>query len=233
MKESRLEDFEEKLGIVFTNRSLLQQVFVHRSYLNEHRSFPLDHNERLEFLGDAVLELVVTEYLYRHYEKPEGELTNWRSALVRGEMISRIAQRLGMEEYLLLSRGEQKGTGKARQLILANTFEALVGAMYLDLGYAVVQKFIENVLVSHLDEILASGLHIDAKSDLQEKSQDKLSITPTYVVLSSHGPDHAKEFEVGVYIGEQLIATGKGGSKQRAEQDAATKALEKWDTLNI
>ncbi len=231
MKQKSLEDFEKKLGIRFADRNLLQQVFVHRSYLNEHRSFALDHNERLEFLGDAVLELVVTEYLYVHYDKPEGELTNWRSALVRGEMLSKIAKHLSMEAHLLLSRGEQKGTGKARQLILANTFEAFVGALYLDQGYGAVKTFITEVLICHLEEILASGLHIDAKSDLQEKSQEKLSITPNYVVLDARGPDHAKEFEVAVYIGEQLLAKGTGGSKQKAEQDAATKALEAWNDL--
>ena len=221
-------EFASRLGLSFTDQQLLQQVFVHRSYLNEHRTFPLDHNERLEFLGDAVLELVVTEYLYKTFNKPEGELTNWRSALVRGEMLSQIAQQIGMGDCLMLSRGEQKSQGKARQLILANAFEALVGAIYLDGGYEAASSFIHTHVISQLDKILEEGRHIDAKSDLQEKSQEQLGITPTYNVLESTGPDHDKMFVVGVYLGERLLAKGTGSSKQRAEQNAASEALQSW-----
>ncbi|MGI6103094.1 MAG: ribonuclease III [Patescibacteria group bacterium] len=220
--------FADRLGLSFADNQLLQQVFVHRSYLNEHRTFPLDHNERLEFLGDAVLELVVTEYLYKTFDKPEGELTNWRSALVRGEMLSQIANEIGMGDHLLLSRGEQKSQGKARQLILANAFEALIGAIYLDAGYDAAVAFISKHVISQLDRILEEGRHIDAKSDLQEKSQEQLGVTPTYAVLESSGPDHDKTFVVGVYFGERLLAKGTGSSKQRAEQAAASEALKTW-----
>ena len=219
------------LGLEIHDRDLFQQVFVHRSYLNEHRSFSLGHNERLEFLGDAVLELVVTEYLYRTYPNPEGELTNWRSALVKGEMLARIAKELEIEDHLLLSRGERQSTGKARQLILANAFEALIGAVYLDLGYERAQAFIQKYLVSRLSQVLEDRLYIDAKSDLQERSQEKLGVTPSYILLESSGPDHEKEFRIGVYIGETLIAEGTGLSKQKAEQEAATAALKKGETL--
>lgn len=224
-----LEEYAKSLKLKFNDLGLLQQVFVHRSYLNEHRSFLLPHNERLEFLGDAVLELVVTEYLYRNYDKPEGELTAWRSALVRGEMLSKIASGLNLGDHLLLSRGEQKSTGKSRQLILANTFEALVGAIYLDQGFKVAQKFVTKFVISHLDEIIKAGLHIDAKSHLQEKSQEAFGITPTYKVLDEEGPDHNKKFTVGVFIGEKMLAQATGSSKQKAEQKAARRALDEWD----
>ena len=223
-----LRAFAQKLQLSFSDEQLLQQVFVHRSYLNEHRAFPLDHNERLEFLGDAVLELIVTEYLYKTFDKPEGELTNWRSALVRGEMLSQLAQQIGMGDYLLLSRGEQKSQGKARQLILANAFEALIGAIYLDAGYEAAVRFITTHVISQLERILEEGRHIDAKSDLQEKSQEQLGVTPTYNVLESTGPDHDKTFVVGVYFGDRLLAKGTGSSKQRAEQAAASEALKTW-----
>lgn len=222
-----LSAFEQTIGVTFTNRDLLQQVFVHRSYLNEHKSFPLDHNERLEFLGDAVLELIVTEYLYQHFPNPEGDLTNWRSALVRGEMIAQIALRLGMNDYLYLSHGEQQSTGKSRNLILANAYEALIGAMYLEHGYATTQAFIKRELIPELDNIQKNELHIDAKSRFQEMIQDRLSITPTYTVLSERGPDHDKQFTVGVYVGSELKGSGDGSSKQRAEQAAAQAALER------
>lgn len=229
MSETPLRAFATSLKLPFNSDDLLQQVFVHRSYLNEHRSFHLPHNERLEFLGDAVLELIVTEYLYGHYENPEGELTNWRSALVRGEMLAKIAQEVEMEPHLLLSKGEQQSTGKARQIILANAFEALIGAIHLDLGYEAAREFVETHLIRRLDDILAQRLYIDAKSDLQEKSQEQLGITPIYQVLDAEGPDHAKEFTVGVFLGERKIGEGKGSSKQKAEQEAATAALKLWD----
>lgn len=222
-----LKIFEQQIGVTFTNEDLLRQVFVHRSYLNEHKSFPLDHNERLEFLGDAVLELVVTEYLYKRFPNPEGDLTNWRSALVRGEMLAQIATRLSMNDYLYLSHGEQQSTGKARSLILANAFEALVGAMYLEHGYDTASGFIQRHLIPELTTIQEYELHIDAKSRFQELIQERQSVTPTYTVLSETGPDHNKEFTVGVYVGEQLWGTGEGSSKQRAEQAAAQAALEK------
>jgi ribonuclease-3 len=228
---SPLESFAVGLDLKFNEPSLLQQVFVHRSYLNEHKAFPLPHNERLEFLGDAVLELIATEYLYKKYDNPEGELTNWRSALVRGEMLAKIANELNMNDHLLLSKGEQRSEGKARQLILANAFEALIGAIYLDLGYGEAQKFLEKQLLSRLEEVLAQRLHIDAKSDLQEKSQEQLGVTPSYTILDATGPDHERQFLVGVHLKEKLVAKGEGRSKQQAEQAAARAALDQWPKI--
>lgn len=224
---NQLVDYLQSMGIKPKNLALFQQVFVHRSYLNEHRAFPLGHNERLEFLGDAVLELVATEFLYRNYPNPEGELTNWRSALVKGEMLAQVAAQIALEPYLLMSRGEKASTGKARQLILANAFEALIGALYLDKGYKAAQTFITKHLLVRLERVLAERLYIDAKSDLQERTQDRLGVTPTYVLLSATGPDHDKEFVVGVYIADELVAQGIGRSKQKAEQAAAAAALAK------
>jgi len=228
MLKKDLNQFQKIINIKFKNKDLLEQVFVHRSYLNENPGFKLENNERLEFLGDAVLELVVTEYLYRKFNNPEGELTNWRSALVKGQMLSKIAELLDINEYLYLSKGEKQSTGKSRQIILANAFEALIGAIYLDQNYQEVQAFIEKHLIVHLKEILENQLYKDAKSKLQELSQDKQSITPIYKVLSESGPDHAKIFKVGVYIGEEMINHGEGSSKQEAEQKAAEKALEEF-----
>jgi ribonuclease-3 len=225
--ESDLTIFEKKINIKFKNHELLKQVFVHRSYLNENPRFGLDNNERLEFLGDAVLELIVTEYLYKKYENPEGELTNWRSALVKGIMLSKIAEELNINKYLFLSRGEQKSTGKARQIILANAFEALIGAIYLDQGYDIAKEFVSNVLIKYLKEIIEKELYRDAKSRLQELSQEINAITPVYKVISESGPDHAKVFVIGVYIGDKLFGEGAGDSKQDAEQKAAEAALEK------
>lgn len=222
-----LPTFEKEIGVSFKDKALLQQAFVHRSYLNENPDFPHGHNERLEFLGDAVLELAVTEYLYRTYPNPEGELTNWRSALVKGEMLSSLASELGMEPYLQLSRGEMKGNGRSRQLILANAFEALVGAIYLDQGYETAQAFVHRVLLGRLEDIIATGAYIDSKSHLQELAQERLGVTPNYEVLSESGPDHAKEFRVGVYLGEREAGEGSGASKQTAQQAAADQALRK------
>ncbi len=221
-----LAELESQLNISFNDKNLLKQVFVHRSYLNENASFELDHNERLEFLGDAVLELVVTEHLYKTYKNPEGELTNWRSAIVRGVMLAEIANGLAMGDYLYLSRGEQKSGGKARQLILANTFEAFIGALYLDKGYATAADFIQEHLLVRLPDIIEKKLYLDPKSRLQELSQERVSVTPSYKVLSEYGPDHAKSFSVGVYVDGKLIGEGSGSSKQNAEQAAASKALE-------
>lgn len=231
-KEEQLEELKEleyKIKIDFKNKDLLRQVFVHRSYLNENRYFDLGHNERLEFLGDAVLELVVTEYLYKKYpDHPEGEMTNWRAALVRGERISQTGEALNFEKYLLLSHGEQKNSGKAKKIILANTFEALVGAIYLDKGYSPAKKFINSFLLIYFKEILENELYIDPKSKLQELTQEKWGVTPEYKVHTEWGPDHAKNFLVGVYINDRLYGEGDGASKQRAQTEAALKALENF-----
>ncbi len=227
---------EKKLGFEFKNKDLLIQAFTHRSYLNENPGFYLDHNERLEFLGDAVLELVVTEYLYQNYSnKTEGELTSWRAALVNANILSKIASELGFNDFLLLSRGEAKDTGKARQYILANTFEAFIGALFLDSGYNAVKKFIKKHLIKELPRIIRQGLFKDAKSYFQEKAQEKLKITPYYKVLKEWGPDHLKHFMVGVFLGQKLVAKGKGYSKQEAEDVAAKNALKimNWDKNKI
>lgn len=223
------QDFEalaSTLGVKFNNIDLLRQALVHRSYLNEHRDFHLDHNERLEFLGDAVLELVVTEYLYLNYPNPEGELTNWRAALVNSKMIAELAQEAGWEPYLHLSKGESKDTGKARQYILANSTEAVIGAIYLDQGWEAAKEFITDRLLSKLDHILEHKLYMDPKSKFQEMSQERTGVTPTYQVVGETGPDHAKEFEVAVHLGKERIATGTGTSKQEAQMSAAENALD-------
>ncbi|MBI2610839.1 ribonuclease III [Candidatus Kaiserbacteria bacterium] len=218
--------FEKKIGHHFRNQRLLEQAFTHRSYLNENRELGRDHNERLEFLGDAVLELAVTEFLYAKYpDKPEGDLTAYRAALVNTQSISDAATKLGMNEYLLLSRGEARDTGRARQIILANAFEALIGALYLDGGYPTAQRFIADQVFHKADEVVAKRLWQDAKSRLQEASQDLLGITPKYELLDQSGPDHDKRFVVGAYIGAERVATGEGRSKQEAEQSAAQRAL--------
>jgi len=229
-----MKDFsslEKKLKIKFKNKDLLTQAFLHRSYLNENPDFHLNHNERLEFLGDAVLELVVTEYLFQKYpRKPEGELTNWRAALVNAKMLSKTAQKLGFNNLLLLSHGESKETGKARQYILANTLEAFLGSLFLDAGYKVCQKFIKKHLIKELPHIIEKKLFKDAKSLFQEQAQDISGVTPTYKVLKEWGPDHAKHFVVGVFLKNELVADGQGSSKQEAEEAAAKEALEikKW-----
>jgi len=232
MNQKNLDAFAKKIGVNFTDKDLLTQVFVHRSYLNENAGFKLDHNERLEFLGDAVLELVVTEYLYKTMPNPEGELTNLRSALVRGQMLSDLANSLDINDYLFLSRGEAKSGGKARQLILANTFEALIGAIYLDQGYKQAQIFIKKYLLGRLTEVIEQKKYLDPKSHLQEIAQAQLSVTPTYKVLSEFGPDHAKSFSVGCFLKDNLIGEGSGSSKQAAESAAASNALENWSENN-
>lgn len=211
----------------FTNPDLLQQALIHRSYLNEHPEIKLDHNERLEFLGDAVLELVVTEFLFAKYpEREEGELTAFRAALVNTESLSQVAGELGLGDLILLSKGEAKDNGRARQAILADTFEAVTGAIYLDSGYESAKQFITKHLLYKIDEIVEKNLWQDSKSAFQEKAQALKDTTPTYQVLSAVGPDHSKTFTVGLYLGEELIAKGVGPSKQRAEQDAAREGLE-------
>lgn len=220
------EELARELGLKFNNIDLLQQAFVHRSYLNEHPQFKLDHNERLEFLGDAVLELAVTKYLYNNYPNPEGELTNWRAALVNSQSLSETAKKLDLEKYLLLSHGEAKDkNSKARNYILANTMEALIGAIYLDQGFAEAEKFIHKHIITKLPYILENKLYLDAKTHFQELSQEKYGITPNYKLLDESGPDHNKIFEVGVFIDEDLIARGRGTSKQEAQMNAAQAAL--------
>jgi len=224
-----MKDFsllEKKLNLTFKNKDFLIQAFVHRSYLNENPDFYLPHNERLEFLGDAVLELIVTQYLYQKYpKKSEGELTNWRAALVNTKQLSEIAKDLDFNDFLLLSRGEAKELGKARQYILGNTFEALIGAIYLDQGYQACEDFIKKYLTVKLPEIIEKGLFKDAKSRFQEEAQERVGITPSYQVLEEWGPDHAKQFIIGVFLGENLVAKGEGSSKQEAEEEAAKEAL--------
>lgn len=220
-----LSKVEKRIKVSFNNIDLLRQALVHRSYLNEHKSFPLDHNERLEFLGDAVLELVVTENLYNNYENPEGELTNWRASLVNSKMLALVSKELKLEKFLYLSKGEQKDKGKARQYILANSVEALIGSIYLDQGWDVSKIFIERIILSKLPNILKKKLYIDPKSRFQEVAQEKERVTPNYRVLNEKGPDHNKIFEVGVFLGQELIAKGKGSSKQEAQEAAAKKGL--------
>lgn len=230
MPKDNLEDLEQTLGVTFQNKDMLRQALVHRSYLNEHPDFRLGHNERLEFLGDAVLELVVTEYLYQHYENPEGELTNWRAALVNADMLSDLCKLLEIEPYLYLSRGESKDKdSKARKYILANAFEAIIGSIYLDSGWEAAKSFIQERVLSELPRILHQRLYIDPKSRFQEAAQEQIGITPSYKVLSEEGPDHAKRFEVGVYLGKEQIAVGTGMSKHEAQVAAAEHALKEKD----
>jgi ribonuclease-3 len=222
----QFSNFEKKTKIIFKNKNLLQQAFIHRSYINENPATKLSHNERLEFLGDAVLELVVTDFLYKKYPNyTEGELTALRSALVNAVIISEIATGIGMNDYLLLSKGETKDNGKARQYILANTYEAYIGALYLDQGVEVVDKFVHKSLLPKTEEIVSKKLWRDAKSLVQEKAQEFVNVTPAYKVLHESGPDHDKHFTVGIFFGANLIAEGKGQSKQEAEQKAAEAAL--------
>jgi ribonuclease-3 len=228
------EKFSQHIGVVFNDLNLLREAFTHRSYLNEHRGTGMRHNERLEFLGDAVLELVMTEYLFAKYpDEPEGKLTAYRSALVNTNSISDAASDWGMNDYLLLSRGEAKDTGRARQYILANAFEAVIGAIFLDQGYAKAKEFIATSLFDRLDDVVGKRLWQDAKSKFQEEAQERMGITPNYEVVKETGPDHDKSFEVGVYIGDDLVAKGSGRSKQDAEQAAAQEGLVKkgWDAV--
>ncbi|OGZ12375.1 MAG: ribonuclease III [Candidatus Lloydbacteria bacterium RIFCSPHIGHO2_02_FULL_51_22] len=220
--------FEKRTGVVFKDTRFLLRAFTHRSYLNEHPKEKIEHNERFEFLGDAVLELAVTVYLFNRFpERPEGELTAFRAALVNTMMLSDTALELGFSDFLLLSRGEAKDVGKARQYILANTYEAVVGAIFLDQGYREAEAFIARTLLGRLDSVLEKGTWQDAKSSFQENAQEILSVTPSYKVLSELGPDHDREFTVGVFLGEEEAGKGEGKSKQEAEQNAARNALEK------
>lgn len=226
MKDDAYKAFAaDKLGVNFQDINLLKTAFTHRSYINEHKKSVSEHNERLEFLGDAVLELVVTEYLYQNYSEPEGILTNWRSSLVRTESISAAASRYEFEPLLRLSRGEKRGTDRARAQILANSFEAVVGALYLDQGYEAAKLFINESILSTFEEILESGSWMDPKSHLQELAQSHESSTPVYKVMSEEGPDHDKTFIVGVYVANSLRGQGEGPNKQTAQQKAAESAL--------
>lgn len=217
-----LEKLEAIIGVTFTERIHLLTAITHRSYLNEHREAVHAHNERYEFLGDAVLELVITDFLFHKYpEKPEGDLTAIRAALVNTISLADVATRLNINEFLLLSKGEEKDTGRARQYILANAFESIIGALYLDQGYEVAKEFVGRNLFDKTETIVAKRLWQDAKSRFQELAQEHTSITPNYETLSQTGPDHDRVFTVGVFLGGEKIAEGKGRSKQEAEQSAA------------
>lgn len=230
MQTAPYQDFaREKLGFEFANLDYLITALTHRSYVNEHRKSVSEHNERLEFLGDAVLELAVTDYLYTHFSEPEGILTSWRSSLVRTESIGAAGAALGYEPLLRMSRGEKNGSDRARQQILANAFEAVIGAIYLERGYEDAEKFIAKHILSKLDDILASGSWRDPKSHLQEVSQRIDGHTPVYRVLSEEGPDHDKLFTLGVYVGDKLMGKGNGSSKQNAQQEAAKAALAAYE----
>ncbi|MEK7067200.1 MAG: ribonuclease III [Patescibacteria group bacterium] len=221
-----IKEFSDQIKISFKNPDLLLQAFVHRSYLNENPRFRLSHNERLEFLGDAVLELAVTEVLYEKYpEKPEGELTSFRAALVNAKMLSIVAEALGMNEFLLMSKGESKDTGRARQFLLANALEAVIGAIYLDRGYETTREFIMENIVVRLSDVIENKLFRDPKSLFQEFAQEKVGITPSYQVIKEWGPDHDRNFVVGLYLKDELVAEGEGHSKQTAEVNAAEKGL--------
>ena len=223
---------EKAIGITFKDKGLLTQSCVHRSYINEHRDFHLDHNERLEFLGDAVLELIVTEHLFSNYPNPEGELTNWRASVVNAVMLSRVGAEIGLEEYLFLSKGESKDAGsKARNSILADALEALIGSIYIDQGWDKAKEFIHSFIIPKLPEIIENKLYLDPKSRFQEVAQERSGTTPHYKVIKEEGPDHDKHFTVGIYLEDGLVAKGNGSSKQEAQVDAAHKALKKkgWE----
>lgn len=231
MDVSKYQTFaSETLKVNFNDIHLLVTAFTHRSYINEHKKTAKEHNERLEFLGDAVLELVVTEYLYLKYDDPEGTLTNWRSSLVKTESIGDAANRLGFEPLLRLSRGEKRGSNRARGQILANTYEAVVGAIYLDQGYDAAKKFINETVIITFQDILESGSWMDPKSHLQELAQSHDGHTPSYKVLEEDGPDHDKTFTVGVYVDGELIGKGSGPSKQAGQVEAAEAALARYQS---
>lgn len=225
--QKNVERFEKAIGITFTKKDFLLQALTHRSYLNENPKWPLEHNERLEFLGDAVLELAVTEYLYNNYSYPEGEMTNLRAALVNATILAQISQQFNLNDYIFLSRGEAKDTGRARQYILANAVEALIGAIYMDEGYEPAKDFINRFIITQLGDVIEKRLHRDAKSMFQEEAQERVGITPTYEVLEEWGPDHARNFKVGIFLNKEKVAEGEGASKQEAQQMAAVAGLKK------
>lgn len=231
MQTAPYQDFaREKLGFEFQDLQLLITALTHRSYVNEHKKSVSEHNERLEFLGDAVLELIVTEFLFKNYDEPEGILTSWRAALVRTESIGAAGVALGYEPLVRMSRGEKQGGDRARQQILANAFEAVIGAVYLERGYEEASSFIQKHIIVKLEGILEQGSWRDSKSQLQEVSQRIDGMTPQYRVIEESGPDHDKIFTLGVYIGDKLMGTGKGPSKQVAQQHAASAALKEYNT---
>ncbi len=230
----KIIEIEKKINYVFKNKEILDEALTHRSYLNENLKWPLPSNERLEFLGDAVLELIVTEELFKRFpDFQEGKMTSVRAALVNYIMLAEVARVINLGAYLKMSKGEARDTGRAREVILANAIEALIGAIYLDAGYEAAKKFVAGFVMTHLEEVLRHNLYLDAKSLLQEKIQEKLKLTPTYRVMEAVGPDHAKVFSVGVYFNDKLIAEGKGHSKQDAEVTAARKALELLEEKKI
>lgn len=236
MLNERYKNLLERIGVVFSQLETLDTAFVHKSYLNEHRKLKRDHNERLEFLGDAVLELVVTEYLFKKYPgEGEGVLTNWRSALVKGKHLAQIAVELDLGLYLYLSRGEERSGGRKKNYILANTLEALIGAIYIDQGYLQAHTFVEKYILTRLESILEEGSHIDAKSRFQEIAQELHGLTPEYRFVSEHGPDHSKVFTMGLFLGTEKVAEGQGSSKQKAEQSAAEAGLivKKWQDIKL
>lgn len=224
-----IDQIESILGVHFEDAAILKQAVIHRSYINEHSKLGLGHNERLEFLGDAVLELVVTDHLYATYPNPEGELTSWRSALVKTESLAALAEKLKLGQFLLMSRGEAKSGGRSRQALLANMMEAIIGAIYVDIGYEAAKKFIDKHIICELPDILKNESYIDAKSKFQEIAQDRDGITPHYEVLDESGPDHNKIFNVGVYLGKKELGRGQGPSKQSAQQAAAAEALKSYE----
>jgi ribonuclease III len=226
-----LHEFQTRLGLTFKDAALLERAFIHRSYLNEHPKLGLEHNERLEFLGDAVLELAVTDFLYRTYPNPEGDLTNWRSALVKTESLATVAEELEIAPFFKLSRGEAKGNARSHSLISANAVEALIGAIYLDQGYEAARGFIADHIISRLAQILEAGTWLDPKSRFQETAQEQFGLTPNYRVLAEDGPDHDKTFTIGVYVGDKLFGKGSGSSKQAAQQAAAAAALNKLPSV--
>lgn len=233
MQIAPYQDFaREYLGYEFKNIELLVTALTHRSYVNEHKKSVRDHNERLEFLGDAVLELAVTDYLFNHFSEPEGILTSWRSSLVRTESLSAAGDKLGFEPLLRMSRGEKNGSPRARQQILANAFEAVIGAIYLERGYKDSEAFVAKHILSKLDDILETGSWRDPKSHLQEVSQRIDGQTPVYRVLEEVGPDHDKVFTLGVFVGDKLMGKGSGSSKQNAQQEAARAALLAYEKSN-
>lgn len=226
MEYKDLSGLMKTINITFKDEKFLQMAMVHRSYLNENHTFPLEHNERLEFLGDAVLELVVTQHLYNNFPNPEGELTNWRAALVNANMLAQVGRVIELENYLYLSKGESKdASSKARNYIIANAVESLIGAIYLDQGYDMAAQFIHEFIVVRLPYIIEHKLYLDPKSRFQEESQARLNATPNYRVMHESGPDHQKHFVVGVYLGDELVAKGEGTSKQEAQSAAAEKGL--------
>lgn len=227
MQQVNTEELAKALGIIVKNPAFFQEALTHRSYLNENRGYQYPHNERLEFLGDAVLELAATKFLFAQFpKKPEGELTNLRAALVNGEMLGSIGKAIGLDTFLLMSRGEAKDTGRARSYLVANAMEAVIGALYQDQGYEAAEQFIASTILTKLDAVIEQGLYTDAKSHFQEKAQEHTGITPNYKILNESGPDHDRSFTAGVYIEDELIAEGSGASKQEAQRAAAKNALE-------